>query len=188
MQPLLNIRSGEFSELQEIIAKNEDYLLQNIPEEWDLEFEDFLKSVKTALMFESWINEASEDFILREFKVQPGEFYNRKEIADWLLYSLHEISLLLNYKNLMREINKLRVRLEYGVKEELIPLVRLRQIGRIRARKLYSAGITSIKKLREIPLESLSKLIGEKIAYYIKEQLGEIKTKKEKQSTLIDKI
>jgi len=184
MQPLLGLRTGEFSELNEIIAKREDQFLQKIPEEWDLEFDEFLRSVKTALMFEAWINEATEDEILTKFKVAPGEFYNRREIADWLVYSLHELALLLGYKELLKHIRKLRVRLEYGVKEELIPLVRIRGIGRVRARKLFSSGLTSIQKLRETPLESLSRIIGPKIAILIKQQLENTKKKEGKQETL----
>ena len=185
MRPLLSIRTGEFSELNEEIAKRENQILEKIPNEWDLEFDEFLKSVKTALMFEAWINEATEDYILSKFKVAPGEFYGRKEIADWLVYSLHELALLLGYKELLKHIRKLRVRLEYGVKEELIPLVRLKQIGRIRARKLYNANLKTLSDLRKIPLESLSQIIGPKVAYSIKEQLGQVPKKStERQFTL----
>jgi helicase len=185
MRPLLSVRTGEFSELNEEIARRENQFLVKIPDEWDLEYDEFLKSVKTALMFETWINEATEDYILSKFKVAPGEFYGRREIADWLVYSLHELALLLGYKELLKHIRKLRVRLEYGVKEELIPLVRLKQIGRVRARRLYSSGLKTISDLRKIPIESLARIIGEKIAYSIKEQLGQVpKMKEEKQSTL----
>ncbi|MEM7825529.1 MAG: DEAD/DEAH box helicase [Candidatus Aenigmatarchaeota archaeon] len=182
MRPLLNIRTGEFSELNEKIAERENLFLQEIPKEWDLEFDDFLRSVKTALMFETWINEASEEEILTKFRVAPGEFYVRREIVDWLVYSLQELSLLLNYKKLLLPIRKLRVRLEYGVKEELLPFVRLKGIGRMRARKLFNSGIKTVSDLKKIPLGSLVKLVGEKTAYKIKEQL-EVK-KKEEQTTL----
>ena len=187
MKPLPGVRTGEFTELNEIVAEREDQILQEIPEEWDLEFDDFLKSIKSALMFEAWINEATEDEILTKFNVTPGEFYGRRQIADWLLYSLHELALLLGLKDLLKHIRKVRVRLEYGVKEELIKLVRLKNIGRIRARKIFNAGLTDLKKLREIPLESLSILVGPKIAYSIKEQLGQAPKRKkfeERQKTL----
>jgi helicase len=183
MKPLLSIRTGEFSEINEKIAERENLFLEEIPKEWDLEFDDFLRSVKTALMFEAWINEATEDEILVKFKVAPGEFYGRRQIADWLVYSLQELALLLGYKELLKHIRKLRVRLEYGVKEELIPLVRIKGIGRVRARKLFSSGLTSLQKLREIPVESLGRIVGPKVALSIKEQL-EGKKKEEKQKTL----
>ncbi len=189
MQPLLNIRAGDFSELNETIAERENLFLKKAPEDWELEFDEFLKSVKTALMFESWINEATEDYILTKFKVAPGELRNRIKIADWLVYSLQELALLVGYKDILKDIRKLRVRLGYGVKEELVPLVKLRNIGRMRARKLFSSGLTSLQKLREIPINSLSLLIGSKIAYSIKEQLGQIsKISKEEKQTALKRI
>jgi helicase len=179
MKPLLSIRTGEFSELESVFTKREEELLQEIPDEYELEFDDFLRSVKTALMFEDWIEEATEDQILMKYKVMPGEFYGKREIANWLVYSLHELALLLGYKEFLKNIRKLRIRLEYGVKEELIPLVRLKQVGRVRARKLFSSGIKSISELKKIPFERLSMLVGPKIANTIKNQLnGKIEKQK----------
>lgn len=189
MRPLLSIRAGDFFELHEEIANKEKSFLQKIPEEYDLEFDEFLKSVKTALMFESWINESTEDQILMKFKVSPGELMGRKQIADWLVYSLQELALLLGFKEILKEIRKLRVRLIYGVREELLSLVRLKDIGRFRSRKLFSSGLNSLQDLREISLESLTRLMGPRVAYSIKEQLGQIeKRKEEKQSTLFKKL
>ncbi|MEM5829215.1 MAG: DEAD/DEAH box helicase [Candidatus Aenigmatarchaeota archaeon] len=185
MRPLLSVRIGEFSELEDILAKREEELLQEIPDESGIEFDDFLKSLKTALMFEAWIKEATEDQILTEFRVAPGEFYGRREIADWLIYSLQELALLLGYKNILKDIRKLRIRLEYGVSEELIPLVRLRQVGRIRARKLFNSGIRTLRDLRKVPLERLSLIVGAGVARLIKDQLeGKEERKIEKQTTL----
>jgi helicase len=186
MRPLLSVRAGEFSELEDVLAKREEELLQEIPDESELEFDDFLRSLKTALMFEDWIEEATEDQILVKYRVAPGEFYGRREIADWLIYSLQELALLLGYKELLKHIRKLRVRLEYGVKEELIPLVRLKQVGRIRARKLFNAGIKSLGDLRKASLERISAIVGPNIAKIIKDQLEgkEEKKKVEMQVTL----
>jgi len=186
MRPLLSVRAGEFSELEDIFAKREEELLQEIPDESELEFDDFLRSLKTALMFEDWIEEATEDQILVKYRVAPGEFYGRREIADWLVYSLQELALLLGYKELLKHIRKLRVRLEYGVKEELIPLVRLKQVGRIRARKLFNAGIKSLADLRKASIERISAVVGPSVAKIIKDQLEgkEEKKKIEKQVTL----
>ncbi|MCS7106390.1 MAG: DEAD/DEAH box helicase, partial [Candidatus Aenigmarchaeota archaeon] len=186
MRPLLSVNTGEFSELEDLLAKREDELLQKVPDESEIEFDDFLRSIKTALMFEAWIEEASEDEILTKFKVAPGEFYGRREIADWLIYSLQELALLLGYKEFLKHIRKVRVRLEYGVREELIPLVRLKQVGRIRARKLFNSGIKSLKELKKVSIEKLSSIVGPNVAKTIKDQLEgkEEKKKIEKQTTL----
>ena len=189
MKPLLTVRRSEFVDINEFLVKKEKSILQQIPEEYDLEFDSFLKSIKTAMMFEDWINERTEDEILVKYKVAPGELRNRLENADWLIYSLHEITQLIGKKDLLREINKTRIRLSYGIKEELIPLVKLKQIGRVRARKLWNSNIRSLDDLRKTSLERISKIIGPSIAKLIKDQLEgkETKPKKEVQSNLLSK-
>jgi len=189
MRPLLSVRVGEFQEIEEVVIENEKEFLQSIPEQYELDFEDFFKSVKTALLFESWIDETTEDSILTKFKVAPGELRSRLDIADWLVYSLQEIALILGYKDILKEIRKFRIRLQYGIKGELIPLVRLRDVGRIRSRILYKNGLTSLEKLREISYEKLSLVIGAKVGKSIKDQLeGKKETKEaiEHQITLKD--
>jgi len=189
MKPLLTVRSSEFVDINEILIKKEKNILQQIPEQYELEFDNFLKSIKTAMMFEDWINEKTEDEILVKYKVAPGELRSRLENADWLVYSLHEITQLLGKKELLKEINKTRIRLSYGIKEELMPLVKLKQVGRVRARKLWNINIRSLDDLRKTSLERISKIIGSSIAKLIKNQLEgkETKPKKEVQYNLLSK-
>jgi helicase len=186
MRPLLTVRASEFVDMHEMLIKKQRNILQAIPEDYDLEFEDFLKSVKTAAMLEEWMNEKSEDEILAKFKVAPGELRNRLENADWLVYALHEIAQLLGKKEILKEINKTRIRLDYGIREELIPLVRLKQVGRVRARKMWNANLKSLDDLRKAPLERLNKIVGPNIAKLIKDQVEgkETKPKREVQSKL----
>lgn len=173
MQPLLSVRTGELVELEEIMTKREGMLLQAVPDESELEYDEFMKSMKTAMMFESWIEEATEDQILTRFRVAPGEFYGRRKIADWLIYSLQEIAPLLGHKQILKDIRKLRVRMEYGIKDELMPLIKLKQVGRVRSRKLFKAGLKTLEDLRKASFERISSAVGRKVAQLIKEQLGE---------------
>ena len=185
MRPLLSVRTGEFSEIEDELVRRESQLLQEIPDETEFEFDEFLKSLKTALMFEAWIEESTEDQILTKFKVAPGEFYGRREIADWLVYSIQELSLLLGYKEILKDIRKLRIRLQYGIREELLPLIRLKQVGRIRARKLFNSGIKTLDALRKTPIERLSTIVGLAVAKNIGDQLeGKKELKKESQQNL----
>jgi helicase len=65
------------------------------------------------------------------------------------------------------------LRIKHGVKSELIPLIQLEGIGRIRARALYKAGITNvaeIDKISESKLGSIPK-IGVKLAKKLKNQI-----------------
>ncbi|OYT42077.1 MAG: hypothetical protein B6U78_02250 [Candidatus Aenigmarchaeota archaeon ex4484_224] len=184
MIPFLSLRSGEFFEYSEELEKRKEEILVDIPEEWEDEYEEFLSAFKLAKMFEDWINEKTEDEILDKYKVTPGELWNRLQIMDWLLYSLEEIALILKIKEVLKVIRKTRVRVEYGVKEELLPLVKIKGIGRIRARKLFNSKIKSISDLRKVPLESLAKIVGPKIAKKIKDQVEGRKEVKEKQLVL----
>ncbi|MBU0898470.1 MAG: DEAD/DEAH box helicase [Nanoarchaeota archaeon] len=173
MKPLLSIRKGDMESINEIAVKEEHNLTDRMPTPWDIEYDDFIRSIKTAAMFSGWIDEAGENKILEAFGVTPGELHARLSNSDWILYASQELALLLALKDVIKDIKKLRIRIKNGIKEELIPLVRLKGIGRTRARILFNFGITSIDKLRKSPSERIAKLIGEKTAKSIKEQLGE---------------
>ncbi|HIJ97965.1 TPA: ATP-dependent DNA helicase, partial [archaeon] len=71
----------------------------------------------------------------------------------------------------------LRKRLKYGVKKELLPLIRIRDIGRVRARKLFNAGIQGVEDIQNAKMDVLVKLVGQKTAEKLKERL-EIKEEK----------
>ena len=96
------------------------------------------------------------------------------EASRWLLYASSELAVLLGHKDLAPKILKLKDRVWKGVKPELLPLVRLEGIGRMRARVLYDAGFRSVDDLKRAPIEKLTSLplIGPRIAKRIKEQVG----------------
>lgn len=171
MSPLLRIRSKEYEEIQEQLVQRYPQLLQPEPPVDDLRYGDFINSIKTALFFEAWINEEDEDFLLEKYNIPPGEVYTKREIADWLLYSAGELAKLLQFQPVLKELSKLRLRLRYGAKEELLPLLRLKGIGRQRARKLYNNKIKDIKALHQASLQTLSQLLGQKTAELVKQQL-----------------
>ena len=163
------------------VTKKDGYLEEAVlskdlkaPNEWDPAYDDFIRSVKLACVMNSWVEEVGEDRIMEEFGMTPGELRSRLENADWLLYALSELTMLLGKMDMLRSIRKMRVRIKYGVMEELLPLIRLKGIGRARARMLYRSGLKSIDDLRKVPLESLEKALGPKTARDVKDQLGEL--------------
>ncbi len=184
MKPLLSIRIGELDEVESTIENRKNELLIEVPSD-EYDYEEFGKSIKMAKIFEDWINEKSEEEILQKYSLTPGELYSRIQIADWLLYSLHEIALVIKKKEVLTPLKKLRLRMEKGVKEELLPLIMLEGIGRIRARRLYNYGFKTLEDLRKAPIEIISRVVGEKIALKIKNQLEGKKEVKERQTSLI---
>jgi helicase len=171
MFPLLGIRKADMQRINELLADCEPFLMEKPPNPWDIEYDDYIRSIKTAWLFQEWADEAGEDAILDYFGVTPGELRVRLSNADWLLYSSHELALLLDLRNTLKEIRKTRLRIKYGIREELLPLVVLKVVGRARARILYSHGLKRLDDLRKVPLESLERVIGPKVAREIKNQL-----------------
>ncbi|MBW3011920.1 hypothetical protein KY311_01940, partial [Candidatus Woesearchaeota archaeon] len=182
LRPLLRVSVQDYVTIQEKLAEHEDYLFEKFndyAEEYDLH----LFSFKTALLLKDWIEEKDEEYILEEYNIRPGELNIKVSNSDWMLYSSEEIARILKLKNILAELKKLRIRMQYGVKEELLTLLKLKGVGRVRARKLYDYGLTNIAKIKKISVEELSSIVGKKIALSIKEQLGE-KIAAEKAKTL----
>ena len=171
IKPLLRVRAGDLIILGEIINRNKEFILMDVPLMWDENYQDFLRSMKTALCLEAWINETTEDELLENFQIAPGELHNKLEIADWLIYCLIEIATLLKEREFIAPLKKLRIRLNYGVKEELLSLVTLREIGRVRSRRLFNAGIRDAQDLRKTPQSNLATILGPKVALRVREQL-----------------
>ncbi len=168
MRPKLRVSNSEYKEIQNIAALKEPELMCNA-EAYD---DEFLETIKTALLLEAWINEKGENEIFEKFNVSPGELHARLDIADWLLHGCTELSLLIGKKENISFINKTRMMLKYGVKEELLPLVRIKNIGRVRARRLWNSNIHSVADIKNMPLSRLKEIVGDKTAEQIKELVG----------------
>ncbi len=118
-------------------------------------------------------DEKDEEFLLEQFNVTPGELNSKRDLIDWLCYSSEELAKLAKMHSLVKDIAKLRFRLKYGVREELIALLQLKGIGRIRARKMFNSRIHDISDVKKVDLTTLSQLIGKAIALDVKKQVGQ---------------
>ena len=176
MSPKIRPSSGDIDEIALFVDEHRDEFMFDVPDEFGdrIEFEEFLGEVKTAMVLKAWIEEYSEEQIIELFGVEPGDLYYLTETAKWLLYSSYELAKLFGYKSLLPNLAELMERVEHGVKAELLPLVRLDGVGRVRARILCNAGLRTIEDLRKASVENLMSLphIGPKIAKRIKEQVG----------------
>jgi helicase len=171
----LYLRKKDYERCTEELYKNEEYLLSEMPSQltdpWG--FESFLSEIKTALFLNGWIEEQSEETLLEDFNMGPGDIRNKVELSKWLLYCAGEIGRIFKIKKI-GEVKRLQVRVRHGIKEELLPLVSLRGIGRVRARKLYTKGFKTLHDIKAADVQSLSRveLIGKKLAESIKKQAG----------------
>jgi helicase len=178
MQPRPRVGKKEYSEMEQALMDGEEYLLESVPEEWETDYDHFLECMKTALMMQSWISELDEEKIMNKYSVAPGGIRAKMQDADWLIYGAEELARMRfaegeEEKDIRKDLEKLRLRLQHGIKEELLNLVSYDQIGRVRARKLYDHGIRDQEDIREVGFEKLKKLIGEKTGKKLKKQVGE---------------
>ena len=173
MRPLLRARLKEIEEIEEKLAEFNGKLLEKEPAMFDADYDDFISSIKTALFFKDWIDEKNEEFLLEQYNIRPGETRVKLNNADWLLYATEELSRILRMQRIIKELTKLRLRVKYGVKEELLPLLRLKNIGRARARKLFFNKIKDIGDVKKAELGTLIQILGRNIALDVKEQVGQ---------------
>ncbi len=161
--------------------RNKDYetigtLLENCASELIESISEYDCSRSLLAMY-SWINESSEIFLSDNLGMESGDMHRMAENSDWLAYSLYELAKLEARDDLLDELSVLRQRISYGIKEELIELVKIRGIGRIRSRMLYKNGIKSIHDLSKVSVEELAKIdkIGISRAENIKTQLQKVR-------------
>jgi helicase len=167
----LYLRSSD-NWLEEKVEKLRGSFLLKVPKLSTEEYEWFLSDFKTASLIEDWINEIPEEGIIKRFNVGPGDIHNIVDTVQWLLHAAREFARMYNYE-CVSDIGKLGERVKYGCKNELLNLVSLKGIGRVRARSLYSEGFTTIGEIRGIPVKRLAKIksIGEAVARNIKKQI-----------------
>ena len=168
-------RSSEVDELVVYADLYSDEFLVPLPQREDeVEYQAFLGEVKVARVLKAWIDEVSEDQIIERYKYEPGDLFRLIDSAKWLLNATYELGRLLGHRELLSKVQEVRERVDKGVKKELLPIVRLRDVGRVRGRMLFNAGLSSIKALKEASLEEIAVVptMGPGLAKSIKEQVG----------------
>lgn len=171
--PILYLRRSDEEIMEEYLDEVKDRLLVGPPQDLE-QYEVFLSTLKTARMVHDWMSEVNERDITAAYGIGPGDVRNKVEMAEWLMHSCARLSELFN-RDATRECVEAVTRLRYGIRPELLELVRLRGLGRVRARALYSRGIKGLEDLRNTSYDRLKQIptIGESVARSLKDQLGQ---------------
>ncbi len=158
--PKLPVRRAEAKFIESVVESRLEELTLPAPDEFS-SYNSLLESVKTALMLEDWVNEVPEQDICSRYGIGPGDIRAYIETAEWILHAFHRISFF-NEKlhKLSRTLGELVHRVRYGVKSELLELVSIPGIGRVRARKLYNAGFKTLRDIAESSIRELARIEG----------------------------
>lgn len=163
--PKLSLRKKDHEEVSMLIQRRGEESLYSMTE-YDCS--------RSFWALAEWLEETSDRVLSDEMGVEPGDMHRIVEKSDWLAYSLYEVAKLVRREDLLPELYNLRTRIRYGVKEELLPLVALEGIGRVRARALFAAGFADVGAIAKAPKSRLAAIskIGPAVAEKIKDQLG----------------
>jgi helicase len=176
MGPVMRPYAREIDPLALTLEKHRDELFTDVPNEWQdhFAFEEFLGEIKTATVMKSWIEEITEERLIQQYNVQPGDLYRIIENAKWLLHATDELAGLFGDKALLPLTSELVERVSKGIKKELLPLTRLEGVGRVRGRIMFDSGFQNIDDLRLASIQQLTNLptFGPRLAKKIKEQVG----------------
>jgi len=121
----------------------------------DLDEDLYMTGYAYAKALNMWIEEYDEDSIMSKTNIQLGDLRVAIETATWISYALSKVLAETEFKRYSKIFDELSKRLETGVKRELLELVQLRGIGRVRARALYNHGVRNIEDLKRLSLSQI---------------------------------
>jgi helicase len=178
MRPLY-LRSNDYLWLSDFVMEHHTEFVTIPSQSSSVNYEWFLSQVKTACVMLDWINEKKEEDIVNKFGIGEGDIRALSQTTLWLVHSMAELAVFkkLSSATKTRELEK---RVEYGASPELLELIQIRGIGRVRARKLYNAGIRDMELLRSADPGRVAKIIGTKVAIKVLKQIGCIPPSHEK--------
>ncbi len=109
--PKMSLRKKDYETVSLLIENKMSELIEPISE-YDCS--------RSLLALDAWITESSEISLSDNFKIESGDMHRMTETADWLLYCIREIAKQLDRVELLDELDIIRKRVNYGIREELI--------------------------------------------------------------------
>ena len=168
--PTLYLRQADLPPLERYLYEHEEILWLPLPSLGDEDCEAYYRALKTALVLSDWTEEVGEAVICERYGINPGDIYSFVESLQWLVHAAARLSSRFA-PHLAGPVRDMEVRVRSGVKEELLPLVALRGIGRVRARRLFNNGITGPEAIREAGIDRVASIIGRGVAEQVLLQL-----------------
>ncbi|MEM2004786.1 MAG: DEAD/DEAH box helicase [Zestosphaera sp.] len=138
----------------------------------EIGYYDWLRAYKVGRVLNAWIEEMPEDEIISRYGVGSGDLRVLVETGEWLTYAASRVCDVVGLKEHSKRLDLLSVRVGSGVKEELADLVRVKGVGRVRARSLFENGIKTVEDLASADPTRLANLrgFGHKVAREVVEE------------------
>lgn len=154
------------------VAEENRRILPRLPDPDDSpdEYELYLEGLAIALTLEEWIGEVREKEIYERMRIEPGDFAVLRERAEWIAYSAGQVLRVVGRRGIALRFAELAERIRHGVRPDILELVSIPEVGRVRGRELWRNGFRSLREIAEAPVERLAKVpgIGQRLAERIK--------------------
>ncbi|MHB1492747.1 MAG: DEAD/DEAH box helicase [Thermoplasmataceae archaeon] len=121
--------------------------------------EEAMKAAKTAMVIIDWINEVPILEISQKYDIGAGDLEGKISSADWLSFALSRLSQKFR-RDMMHDFEVLNLRIKEGIGSDIIPLVAIPGIGRVRARRLYSSGLKNLAEISQASASRISSIPG----------------------------
>lgn len=195
----IRLRKTDWGTINDSYEASKEHLLSDPQVIWNFKYENDVEAFKTALILLDWIEEQPLQTIVEAYDVQLGDFQSLLDNIKWVCYSAKELTKELvkileeqdltdfiyveslssfsvqDLKYLKNYITGLEIRLTEGIKEDIVAIINLKGLGRVKARTLIKNGIDTLDKLKNTSVDKLLTLngFGSILVKSLKEQLGE---------------
>jgi len=131
---------------------------------------------KSLLILHHWIDGMTYSTMSEEFNAEPGDIFLIRQNTERLAYVIREIARFWKNQDLADELDTLRQRIRHGVTEKYLDLVKIKNVGRVRAKILYKYNFHDRVDLKKATLEKLAAIdkIGMAGAKSIKLQIEKV--------------
>ncbi|MEI8330634.1 MAG: helicase-related protein, partial [Methanomicrobiales archaeon] len=167
--PKLYAKNTDLPALDRMVEAHPGELWLEPPLDED-EAEPYYRALKTTMLLSDWTDELTDAKICERYAVGPGDLYGMVESVNWLLHATTELARMFA-PAAHPKIREYEICMKNGIRRELLPLVKLRGIGRVRARRLFNNSITSPDALGTAGIENVTKILGPGIAEQLFAQL-----------------
>ncbi len=195
----ISMKKKEWGKIDVLFEEERGNLLSVEDSNFKFKTENEIESFKTALIIIDWINEVPLPILLKTYDLTLGDFQRLLDTVIWVSYSakelIKELLAILDEKDVtnfiyidslsgteredMKYLQKyllgLHIRISEGIRQDLLEVIELKGLGRVKARTLAKKGIDSRLKLQQAPIEELLSLpgFGPKLVQSLKDQLGQ---------------
>lgn len=131
------------------------------------------KRFYTALALQELVNEKPMNEVAAKYKFNRGTLQSLQQTSSTFAGIVNSFCHALNWEMLALIVNQMKDRLFFGIRQNLIDLMKIPLLNSQRARALYDAGFQTLIDISRASLVSVEKCLYDSISFDVKKRDGE---------------